>query len=85
MAADTYAGLAADGPGKKIRNLQVTLIQADGTTATVMMQVVALSDEAGNVILPVSARTFEATQAALLDELVAIRTILSLAYKIDPR
>lgn len=81
---ETYTQVAPNSTGNKIRNLQVTLLQADGTTATVLMQVIGMSDEAGNVIVPVSARDDDTMQTAILTELQAIRFILSGAFNIYP-
>jgi hypothetical protein len=51
---ESYVGVAPDSTGKKVRNLQLTLLEADGTIATVQMQVVALADVEGN---PISLQT----------------------------
>lgn len=50
MAVDTYVQLAADGAGKKVRNVQLQMLQPDGSLATVYAQVVAMQDAFGNVI-----------------------------------
>jgi hypothetical protein len=50
MAADSYIQVATDGSGKKVRNLQLDVLQPDGTVATVQMQVVAIADERGRPV-----------------------------------
>jgi hypothetical protein len=50
MAADeSYIQVAPDGSGKKVRNLQLDVLQPDGTMATVQMQVVSIVDEHGQL------------------------------------
>lgn len=47
---DTYVQVQPDSPlGKKLRNVQVTTLGADGTTNTVLMEVVTIADEFGNI------------------------------------
>lgn len=46
-ATETYVGLPADGVGSKVRNLTLDVVQPDGTTKTVLMQVVSIADENG--------------------------------------
>jgi hypothetical protein len=48
--AEGYVQVAADGSGKKVRNLQLDVLQSDGSTATVYMQVIAIADREGNPI-----------------------------------
>lgn len=45
--SESYVQVAADGVGKKVRNLSVYARQSDGTVVLVQMQVVALVDEDG--------------------------------------
>jgi hypothetical protein len=45
--AESYVQVAPDSTGKKIRNLQMDVLQPDGTTATVQMQVTSLVDMDG--------------------------------------
>ena len=40
MAQDSFVQVAPDGAGKKIRNVQMDMLQADGTIATVQVQIV---------------------------------------------
>ncbi len=49
-STDTYVRVAPDSSGKKIRNLSVDLLQADGSVATVMMQVVSLATTDGRPV-----------------------------------
>ena len=48
--ADTYVQVAPDSTGKKIRNLSLDILQADGTIATVYMQVVAIANSDGTPV-----------------------------------
>lgn len=50
MAEESYVQLPADSTGKKVRNLQATVIQSDGSTARVQMQVVSLVDSEGRPV-----------------------------------
>jgi len=47
LADESYVQVLPDSSGKKIRNLSLSVVQPDGTTSTVLMQVVAIVDEAG--------------------------------------
>lgn len=48
MAVEAIIPIGSDGAGqKKVRNISVDVLQPDGTTATVMMQVLAVYDENG--------------------------------------
>lgn len=77
MANETLVQVAPNSAGQKIRNLQLTIQQADGTLATVLMQVIAMSDEAGQVIVPIAARDFETWSSQVLDELKLLRLIVA--------
>ena len=50
MADASYVQVAPDSSGKKIRNLQLEVLQADGTFATVQMQVITIADAEGRPI-----------------------------------
>lgn len=50
MSGESVVQVAPDSTGKKIRNLQLTVLQSDGTTAVVQMQVVSLADQDGNLL-----------------------------------
>ena len=50
MAQDSYVQLPADSTGKKVRNIQATVIQGDGSTSVVQMQVVSLVDSDGKAV-----------------------------------
>jgi hypothetical protein len=67
---ESFVQVAPDSTGKKIRNLQVSLLQADGSVATVQMQVIAIADEDGN---PIAFKRDLEVQQQHLDELRAIR------------
>lgn len=74
-AVDTYVPVGTDGAGdKKIRNLQIDILQPDGTVATVQMQVVAISDRDGRAF-DLNADRTAALLVQILEELKAIRTI----------
>lgn len=49
-SVETFIGVAPDSTGKKVRNLQIAALQADGTVATVMMQVVSIVDADGSSV-----------------------------------
>jgi hypothetical protein len=61
-AAEQYVQVAADSTGKKIRNLELSVLQPDGTIATVEMQVVAIASPDGALL--------HLDQAALLTEIL---------------
>jgi acyl-CoA thioesterase FadM len=71
MGADAFVQVATDGTGKKIRNIAVEAVQADGTIAVVYQQVVAIYDEKGR---PVELIDHE-WKAAVLDRLDTLITI----------
>lgn len=50
MADETFVQIEVPRTGQKIRNISVTTQQADGTTATALMQVIALADSDGHVL-----------------------------------
>lgn len=47
MADESFIGVAPDASGKKVRNLALDVLQPDGTTVTVQMQIIAIADENG--------------------------------------
>lgn len=70
MAQESYVQVAVDGEGKQIRNISADVIQPDGTTATVYMQVVAIRDSSG---LPLDNGNVEHLLRAIQKELQALR------------
>jgi len=60
---NSYVQVAPDSTGKKIRNVELVLVKADGSEHTVEAQVIALCDPSGRLI---SASTTE-----LVDEIRA--------------
>jgi len=63
-----------NAPGQNVRVLEITALQADGKTRTVVeMQVVSISDQFGNIINVGTTRTEEEWQKQVLTELRAIR------------
>lgn len=70
MAQDSYVQVAPDSTGKKIRNIQASILQPDGSVAIVQMQVVSLVDENGN---PARFASDQDIQLQLLDETRAMR------------
>lgn len=49
-ASESYVQLPADSTGKKVRNVALSVLQADGTTATVLVQAVTLVDQTGAAV-----------------------------------
>lgn len=47
---EAFVQVAPDSTGKKVRNIQLDLPQADGSITTVQMQVVSIRDENGTPI-----------------------------------
>lgn len=47
MASEAYVQVLPDSSGKRVRNLALEVLQADGTTAIVHMQVVSIVDQDG--------------------------------------
>jgi hypothetical protein len=75
VGVDRSIGLAVDGTGKKVRNLEVTVLEYDpvsGTTApvTMEMQVVSIADKTGRKI---GLDSTESLLQAILDKLEDIR------------
>ena len=77
--ADTFVQVPTDGSGKKIRNISIQTLQADGTLATTYMQVVNIFDEFGNRVNHVGR---EGWQAQMLDETRAIRIALQTMWDV---
>ena len=48
--ADAYVQIAPDSTGKRVRTVELALLQADGSTVTVEVQAVAITDDAGNLL-----------------------------------
>lgn len=70
MSTEGLVQVAADSTGKKIRNIVASVLQPDGTVATVLMQVVTLVDEEGN---PARFSDDHDLQQQMLDEMRAVR------------
>lgn len=74
MATETNVQIEVPRTGQKIRNLQVSAVQSDGTVATVLMQVVTLADDQGNIL------QLDALRSDVLGELLEVskqqRTLL---------
>ena len=51
MSDEAYVQVAADSTGKKIRNLEIDVLQTDGTVATVEMQVVSIANPDGSPVV----------------------------------
>ena len=69
MSVEGYVGLPSDGPGKKIRNLYMEVLQQDGTLQTVYMQVVSIVDDRGFSVEFID----HDWQQRMINELVGIR------------
>lgn len=69
--AETFVQVAPAGGGYDIRNVQVTLLQSDGSLVTTMQQVVSIADEDGRVL---SFATMEQLLARILDTLEHMRS-----------
>lgn len=48
--SDSFVQVAPDSTGKKVRNLQMDVLQPDGTVATVQMQVISVVDMEGRAV-----------------------------------
>lgn len=74
QGAEAFVQVPLDGAGKKIRNLQMQVVQSDGTIATVLMQVVTIVDENG---FPIDLNHNETNMLlrSVLKELTALRRI----------
>ena len=69
MSTESIIQVAPDSTGKKVRNIQLDVPQADGSVATVMMQVITIRNENGEPI-----RTSDSdTLRAIYDEIRALR------------
>ena len=61
---ESYVQGAPDSSGKKLRTLIATIMQPDGSIASVHMEVISLSDEDGNPI------SFDDKIVPLLEEIL---------------
>lgn len=71
-ASESSTQIVGGGSGDKVRDLALTLLQPDGTVATVKVQVVAIADDNGK-LLDLRDRDVE---EAILEELQAIRLLI---------
>jgi hypothetical protein len=75
VAQESVVQVAPDSTGKKIRNLQLDIVQPDGTIATVQMQVTVQADADGRLIVanPVQGSALlSTTDDRVLDQLTQI-------------
>lgn len=72
MAEESLVQVATDGAGKKVRTLSLSVVQPDGTLASVQMQVVAIVDQEGRAI-DFGASETQRLLRALLNEMTALR------------
>jgi hypothetical protein len=49
-AVESFVQIAPDSTGKKMRNLQMEILQPDGTTSIVQMEVITICDQNGVII-----------------------------------
>ena len=69
---DTFVEVAPDGTGKRIRNVALDVVQADGTVVTVYMQVVAIRDNEGQ---PVNLESTVSILGQIHEEIQALRVM----------
>jgi hypothetical protein len=67
---DSFVQVAADGSGKRVRNMALQVVLPDNTIGTVYMQVVSIADENGNEIIVADELDW---RQQMLDETRAIR------------
>ena len=80
--AETFVQIEVPRTGQKIRNTSFGLIQPDGTTGTMLAQVVAVTDDAGNLL-----STDDITQvlkALLVESRVQTEILLRVLSALDP-
>jgi len=77
---DGFIQVAPDSSGKRVRNLQVTVQQPDGTSVTAYMQVIAIADESGNLL---ALTDYHDHHRQIIDELRAIRLGIELLADVD--
>lgn len=73
-SVDSFVQVAPDSTGKKIRNLQITILQPDGSLVTTQMQVTAISDADGNIYDPFDQQQI---QLEILSELKMLRKMVA--------
>lgn len=71
--SEAFVQVAPSGGGQDIRNLQLTVLQDDGSLVKVMMQVIAIADEKGRML---SFGTMEQTLDNIFLEMVEIRRLI---------
>jgi hypothetical protein len=76
-AKEGFVALPVDGVGKQVRNLQMQIVQPDGTLATVYMQVMGPITDADGRVVDVSGDATNALLVQVVRELRAMRTLLS--------
>jgi TolB-like protein len=80
MADESYVQVAPDSSGKKIRNLKMSIIGADGVVSDVYCQVLSIVNEAGE---PVNLSFDVGVAEDILAELKHVRQLLEIAFSID--
>jgi len=78
MTQESQAQLNPDGVGKKVRTIEVQTMLA-GVPTIVECQVVALTGPDGEILADLAT---QATQLAIIEELRALRRLLSRAYQL---
>ena len=83
-ASESYVQVAADGSGKKIRNLKVsTYVDVNGvpTLTDVYIQVASIADENG---VPIDFDEGTQVQRQILEQLRTLERLFCLAFEIEP-
>lgn len=81
MPDNSYVQVSPDSTGKKIRNLEVTTLQGDGSLATVEMQVVSITDKQG---VPVDLGNLEGLLERLNDNIEELLFEIQLQNESSP-
>jgi len=80
MSDASFVQVAPDSTGKKIRNLQLNVVQSDGSTSTVQMQVISIADANGNlmdVAVVAGSAMLSMSDSRVLEQLTDINKSLS--------
>jgi hypothetical protein len=84
--SEAYSQIQPDSTGDKIRTVELTLLQPDGTRVTVGMQVMSITDSEGNIIggkdfpINVDSKNITNLLEALLTEIRELKETMNISH-----
>lgn len=75
---ETYVQVPPNSSGAKVRNLQIDVMQPDGTTSTVVLQCTNIVDAEGRQVFPAVNAERDSLLRSILKELQAMRRMMGI-------